>query len=59
MSKLFGSLFRKIEVCLKVTRATGIVERYFVMNGFDGAKTTFDIVLGSWIAGVSRSEIVY
>jgi len=28
------------------------------MNGFDGAMTVFGIVLGSWIAGVSKSEII-
>ena len=58
MSKLFGSFFRKVRVYLKVTKATGIARRYFVMNGFDGAMTTFGIVLGSWIAGVSKSGII-
>lgn len=28
------------------------------MNGFDGAMTTFGVVLGSWIAGVARPEII-
>lgn len=28
------------------------------MNGFDGAMTVFGIVLGSWIAGVSKSKII-
>lgn len=41
-----------------VTRATGIVRRYFVMNGFDGAMTVFGIILGSWIAGVSKPGII-
>lgn len=58
MSKLFGSFFRKIGVYLKVTKASGIARRYFVMNGFDGAMTVFGIVLGSWIAGVSKPEII-
>ena len=44
MSKLFESFFRKVRVYLKVTKATGIARRYFVMNGFDGAMTTFGIV---------------
>ncbi len=28
------------------------------MNGFDGAMTIFGIVLGSWIAGVSKPEVI-
>ena len=58
MSKLFRKFFSKVRVYLKVTKATGIARRYFVMNGFDGAMTVFGIVLGSWIAGVSKPEII-
>lgn len=58
MSRFFTSLFRKVRVYLVVTRATGIVRRYFVMNGFDGAMTVFGIILGSWIAGVSKPGII-
>jgi predicted membrane protein (TIGR00267 family) len=43
---------------LRVTKASGIARRYFVMNGFDGAMTVFGVVLGSWIAGVTRPEII-
>jgi len=48
----------KVRVYLHVTKARGIARRYFVMNGFDGAMTVFGIVLGSWIAGVSKPEII-
>jgi len=58
LSKLFGKFFRKVRIYLNVTKARGIARRYFVMNGFDGAMTVFGIVLGSWIAGVSRPEII-
>ncbi|RLI13916.1 hypothetical protein DRO41_06590 [Candidatus Bathyarchaeota archaeon] len=58
MSKLFKSFFRKIRLYLKVTRASGIARRYFVMNGFDGAMTAFGIILGSWIAGVSNPTVI-
>lgn len=58
MSKLFKKLFGKVRVYLRITKASGIARRYFVMNGFDGAMTVFGIVLGSWIAGVSKSEII-
>jgi len=58
LSKLFKSFFRKIRLYLKVTRASGIARRYFVMNGFDGAMTAFGIILGSWIAGVSNPTVI-
>jgi len=58
LSKLFRKLFGKVRVYLRITKASGIARRYFVMNGFDGAMTVFGIVLGSWIAGVSKSEII-
>ncbi|MEM2281515.1 MAG: VIT1/CCC1 transporter family protein [Candidatus Bathyarchaeia archaeon] len=49
---------KKIRVYLHITKASGIARRYFVMNGFDGAMTVFGIVLGSWIAGVTKPEVV-
>jgi predicted membrane protein (TIGR00267 family) len=58
LSKLFRKFFGKVKVYLHITKASGIARRYFVMNGFDGAMTVFGIVLGSWIAGVSKSEII-
>lgn len=58
LSKLFRKLSEKVRVYLKVTKATGIARRYFVMNGFDGAMTIFGIVLGSWIAGVSKPQVI-
>jgi predicted membrane protein (TIGR00267 family) len=58
LSKLLRKLFGKVRVYLRITKASGIARRYFVMNGFDGAMTVFGIVLGSWIAGVSKSQII-
>jgi len=58
LSKLLRKLFGKVRVYLHITKASGIARRYFVMNGFDGAMTVFGIVLGSWIAGVSKSKII-
>jgi len=58
LSKFLRKFFGKVRVYLRITKASGIARRYFVMNGFDGAMTVFGIVLGSWIAGVSRSEII-
>jgi predicted membrane protein (TIGR00267 family) len=52
------NLSRKVKVYLHITKASGIARRYFIMNGFDGAMTIFGIVLGSWIAGVTKPEVI-
>jgi len=52
------NLIRKVRVYLHITKASGIARRYFVMNGFDGAMTIFGIVLGSWMAGVTKPQVV-
>ncbi|MEM3565258.1 MAG: VIT1/CCC1 transporter family protein [Candidatus Bathyarchaeia archaeon] len=51
-------LFRKVRVYLRITKAGELARRYFVMNGFDGAMTIFGIVLGSWMAGVAKPEVI-
>ncbi len=35
-----------------------IARRYFVKNGFDGSMTMLGIVVGSWVVGVERPEII-
>jgi len=52
------NLFRKVKVYLHITKASGIARRYFIMNGFDGAMTIFGIVLGSWMASVTKPEVI-
>jgi len=52
------NLSRKVKVYLHITKASGIARRYFIMNGFDGAMTIFGIVLGSWMAGVTKPEVI-
>jgi len=37
---------------------TPIARRYFIKNGFDGSMTILGIVIGSWIAGVTKPEII-
>ncbi|MEM3770075.1 MAG: VIT1/CCC1 transporter family protein [Candidatus Bathyarchaeia archaeon] len=58
MGNSLKNLFRKVKVYLHITKASGIARRYFVMNGFDGAMTIFGIVLGSWMAGVAKPEVI-
>jgi predicted membrane protein (TIGR00267 family) len=52
------NLSRKVKVYLHITKASGIARRYFIMNGFDGAMTIFGIVLGSWMASVTKPEVI-
>lgn len=58
LNKIFKKFSEKVRSYLHITKASGIARRYFVMNGFDGAMTVFGIVLGSWIAGVSKAKII-
>lgn len=53
-----SSFIEKAKVYLRITKASGIARRYFVLNGFDGAMTVFGIVLGSWVAGVATPGII-
>lgn len=53
-----SSFIEKAKVYLRITKASGIARRYFVLNGFDGAMTVFGIVLGSWVAGVAKPGII-
>jgi predicted membrane protein (TIGR00267 family) len=41
------SILRGIKLYLKVADAEGILRRYAVMNGFDGAMTTLGVLIGS------------
>jgi len=40
------SLFSQIRFLLQITRTHGIVRRYFVVNGFDGALTMLGLIIG-------------
>ncbi|MBU0591501.1 VIT1/CCC1 transporter family protein [Candidatus Micrarchaeota archaeon] len=41
-----------------ITGMNKILRRYFVMNSFDGALTTFGLLLGSYFAGVQDSNLI-
>jgi len=43
---------------LRITDMGPIARRYFVKNGFDGSMTMLGIIVGSWVIGVKRSEII-
>ncbi|MFX0065693.1 MAG: hypothetical protein ACFFC7_26260 [Candidatus Hermodarchaeota archaeon] len=45
--------YRHIQKDLKLAEGVGILRRYFVMNGFDGALTSLGIVFGAFISGLT------
>jgi predicted membrane protein (TIGR00267 family) len=50
--------FERIDGFLEITRAKGILRRYFAMNAFDGAMTSLGVVVGSYIAAVEDPKDV-
>jgi len=55
---LSNSLREKIGIHLRLMNASGILRRYFVMNGFDGILTVFGIILGSYMSGTIDARII-
>jgi hypothetical protein len=45
LSNSCNNTLKKVRTYLRVARAGGIVRRYFVMNGFDGAMTKPEVIL--------------
>lgn len=43
---------------LQVTRAPGILRRYFVMNAFDGAMTSLGVTIGSYVTAIDDPRTV-
>ncbi len=50
--------FERIDGFLELTRAKGILRRYFAMNAFDGAMTSLGVVVGAYIAAVEDPKDV-
>lgn len=51
-------LFDKIGFMLHITRSHGIVRRYFVVNGFDGALTMLGILSGLYVGEAADLRLV-
>ncbi|MCK5592535.1 hypothetical protein KAI31_00355 [Candidatus Bathyarchaeota archaeon] len=58
MIKRVKTFFRRIRRYLQITQMTPIARRYFIKNGFDGSMTILGIIVGSWIVGVTKPEII-
>jgi len=51
-------MFREIRTSLGLTGAHGIVRRYLVVNGFDGALTMLGLVVGFYLSGTQDLGVV-
>ncbi|MGR9089795.1 MAG: hypothetical protein ACU85U_04355 [Gammaproteobacteria bacterium] len=43
---------------LEITRAHGIMRRYFVVNGFDGALTMLGLIIGFMVSGPAELSVI-
>lgn len=44
---------------MRISRSTGIVRRYFVVNGFDGALSTLGLVMGFYVGDFSDTAVMF
>jgi len=51
-------LFRQLNFFLAITRSHGILRRYFVVNGFDGALTMLGLIIGFVIGPAASLSVV-
>jgi predicted membrane protein (TIGR00267 family) len=51
-------LFEQARFLLHITRTHGIVRRYFVVNGFDGALTMLGLITGFLVSGPTGLEVI-
>lgn len=52
------NLFNQVRFLLQITRTHGIVRRYFVVNGFDGALTMLGLIIGFLISDHTDLSII-
>lgn len=51
-------MLRRLIYLLRISESLGIIRRYFVVNGFDGALTMLGIILGFALAEPTNPDIV-
>ncbi|MCZ2855645.1 MAG: hypothetical protein O2U62_00970 [Candidatus Bathyarchaeota archaeon] len=56
--KRVRAFFQRTRMYLRITQMSPIARRYFIKNGFDGSMTLLGIIVGSWIVGVTKPEII-
>ncbi len=47
-----------LRLFIKITRSRGIIRRYFVVNGFDGALTMLGLAMGFRVSGETNISVV-
>lgn len=52
------SLLRHASFLLRITRSHGIVRRYFIVNGFDGALTMLGLIMGFFISAPTELPVM-
>lgn len=52
------TLFEQAKFLLRITRTHGIVRRYFVVNGFDGALTMLGLITGFLVSAPTEVSVV-
>lgn len=50
--------FKQIRFYLQITRSQGIMRRYFVVNGFDGALTMLGLILGFLLSPPASLQVI-
>lgn len=50
--------FRQAALLMRITRSQGVIRRYFVVNGFDGALTMLGLIMGFIISGPAELPLV-
>ena len=51
-------LLRQVDFLLRISRSRGIVRRYFVVNGFDGALTMLGLMMGFHVSNPTEISVV-
>lgn len=51
-------MYKQLAFLLKITRSRGIIRRYFIVNGFDGALTMLGIIMGFYVSTPVHLPIV-
>ncbi|MFX0116568.1 MAG: VIT1/CCC1 transporter family protein [Candidatus Hodarchaeota archaeon] len=58
MIERLRDFFIRIRTYLRITQMTPVARRYLIKNAFDGSMTVLGIVVGAWIVGVTKYEII-
>lgn len=51
-------LLQQVKFLFEITRSHGIVRRYFVVNGFDGALTMLGLIIGFQLSAATELSVV-